>query len=305
MGTPQARVSPAIVVLTIVALTGLRSAADVREFSEWGMPENLGPVVNSPYVENTPCLSRDGLSLYFVSYRPGGFGSADVYVSQRATTDDAWGTPVNLGSNINTAEQEYYPALSPDGHRLYFSRFGPSGYDLYVSHRHNKKDAFGWEPAVPVPELNIAEFNDVALEFFEDEATSQLMAYFSSNRTGDANLFMTWLQDDGTFAAPTLVSELNTTANDRLATVRADGLEVLFNRGLGAVVGPIWTATRSTADAPWSEPVVLGAPINVGPIDQTPRLSFDGTELYFMSTRGGEQDLWVSRRIKLKGTDGH
>jgi WD40 repeat protein len=291
-------------VVLVVASFGSIAAAGIDDppaFSPWSDPVKVSAAVNSPYDENTPCVSRDGLSLYFNSPRPGGFGAGDLYVSQRSTTSDPWGAPVNLGANINSDKTEYYPALSPDGHRLYFGVLTASGYDLYVSRRQNKRDPLGWEPAVPVAELNTPSFNDVALEFFEDEATGRLIAYFSSNRLGDANLFMTWLQNNDTFAPPVLVTELNTALNDRLATIRRDGLEVFFNRG-ASTIGPIWTATRHATTEPWSQPVVVPAPINVGPLDLAPRLSFDGSELYFASTRGQQDlDIWVSTRTKLKG----
>jgi len=277
-------------------------------FSPWSEPVNLGPLVNSPDDENTACPSRDGLSLFFMSLRPGPFGTAgDLYVSQRPTTADPWGAPINLGANINTDNTEYWPTLSPDGHRLYFGRFlnhnGKINYDLYVSRRHDKSDALGWEPAVPVAELNTLDFNDVALGFFQDDMTGRLMAYFTSNRLGTADLFMTWLQDDDTFAPPLPVTELNTSLNERLETIRRDGLEVFFNRGPGpsGPLGSIWTATRSSTAEPWSAPVIVPAPINAA-VDYSPRLSFDGTELYFASNRGsGQFDIWVSKRTRLTG----
>jgi hypothetical protein len=244
-----------------------------------------------------------------VSARPGPFGTTgDLYVSQRPTKADPWGTPVNLGPNINTSVTEYWPTLSPDSHRLYFSRI-INNHDLYVSRRKNKKDAFGWEPAVPVDELNTATFNDTALDFFEDEATGLMTAYFTTNRLGSGDLFMTWLQDDDTFAPPVPVTELNTGLQERLATIRRDGLEVFFSRGpgnAGTAIGPIFTATRSNTAALWSQPVQVPAPVNFDPanvLNYTPRLSFDGRELYFSSTREGGiglGDIWVSTRTKLK-----
>jgi hypothetical protein len=123
---------------------------------------------------------------------------------------------------------------------------------------------------------------------------------------------MTWLQDDDTFAPPEPVYDLNTTANERLATIRRDGLEVFFNRGpgnAGTALGPIFTATRSNTAAPWSQPVQVPAPVNFDPttvVNIAPRLSFDGTKLYFESSRGvvvvpPVVDIWVSMRTKLRG----
>jgi hypothetical protein len=53
----------------------------------WGVPVNLGPVVNSSSNDGAPALSRDGTELYFYSNRPGGFGANDLYVVTRTKLD--------------------------------------------------------------------------------------------------------------------------------------------------------------------------------------------------------------------------
>src|SRR5256885_10672660 len=45
--------------------------------SEWSEPVNLGPTINTGFNEQGPNLSKDGLTLYFGSDRPGGVGSLD------------------------------------------------------------------------------------------------------------------------------------------------------------------------------------------------------------------------------------
>jgi len=89
----------------------------------WGTPVNLGPTVNSAYREHFPCISSDGLALFFDSTRPGGEGGFDLYMSRRATKEDAWGMPVNLGPVIS-AGTAITPHISRDGSMLYFSRYG-------------------------------------------------------------------------------------------------------------------------------------------------------------------------------------
>src|SRR5687767_15199214 len=69
----------------------LETSIASAEYSEWSSPVNLGPVVNSAANDLAAEMSKDGLSLYFGSNRPGGFGANDIYVSRRASVDDPWG----------------------------------------------------------------------------------------------------------------------------------------------------------------------------------------------------------------------
>ena len=57
---------------------------------EWGTPVNLGATVNSNSDDGSPCISSNGLELYFTSGRSGGYGGLDIWVAKRATKDDAW-----------------------------------------------------------------------------------------------------------------------------------------------------------------------------------------------------------------------
>jgi hypothetical protein len=43
-----------------------------RDDGSWGDPINLGPAVNSSYMDKCPSLSPDGKFLFFVSSRPNG-----------------------------------------------------------------------------------------------------------------------------------------------------------------------------------------------------------------------------------------
>ena len=52
-------------------------------------------------------VSADGLFLFFSPYnRPGGLGLSDLWMSTRATKDDDWGTPVNLGPTVNSVAKD-------------------------------------------------------------------------------------------------------------------------------------------------------------------------------------------------------
>ena len=113
----------------------------------FGEPVNLGPTVNSPQRDDFPVLSRDGLELYFMSDRPGGFGRWDIWRSKRASMKDSWEPPVNLGSGINSVGDNVPGSISSDGLTLYlFATNGTLGYaDLYTAAR-PARDAL-WGPA--------------------------------------------------------------------------------------------------------------------------------------------------------------
>jgi Tol biopolymer transport system component len=51
----------------------------------WSIPINLGPNVNTSYSDHSPSISADGLTLFFCSNRPGGYGSCDLWMTTRPT----------------------------------------------------------------------------------------------------------------------------------------------------------------------------------------------------------------------------
>src|SRR5439155_18062433 len=122
--------------------TGL-GAADIY-VSEQNADGSFGPAtlvteLSSALNENRPSIRHDGLEIFFQSNRTGSNGTAsDLWVATRASTIDAWSTPVNLGDTINTASVEQNPYLSSDGMTLFFSSDragGSGGLDLYMSTR--------------------------------------------------------------------------------------------------------------------------------------------------------------------------
>lgn len=301
-GTPADAVGPVPQVL--------RSAADdPPRFSDWSTPVNLGPIVNSAAGDLEVSISKNGLSLYIASSRSGNF---DLWVAQRASLDDPWGPPQNLGSTINTPAREQAPFLSLDGHRLYFFSDRPGGFggtDLYVVRRRNKRDDFGWQIPVNLGDGVNTSANETVPVLFENDAARTTILYFGSNVTGSPDIYASTLQADGSFGPAAAVAELNSPRRDAMVAVRRDGLELfLASDRPGPTPGPfdLWIATRAGTSDPWSAPVNLGPVVNSAADDSRGSLSFDGTTLYMESNRlggFGDHDLWVSTRRKLKGPD--
>ncbi len=97
-------------------------------------PELLPTAINGEGDEIAACISNDGNSIYFASDRSGGFGGTDIYVCRKVLASGKWVEPKNMGPNINTALDEDFPNISPDGKTLFFSSKGHSsmgGYDIF------------------------------------------------------------------------------------------------------------------------------------------------------------------------------
>ncbi len=105
----------------------------VFEDGDWSRARRFGSPVNSRHNETHASVSADGLTLYFTSSRPGGFGGLDIY---RATLDSRgrWRNVENLGPDINTPFNEDTPFITAEGNKLFFSSEGHNsmgGYDVF------------------------------------------------------------------------------------------------------------------------------------------------------------------------------
>jgi hypothetical protein len=287
-------------------------SAQAQKYSDWSAPVNLGPAINSAFGDQGPAISKDGLSLYITSNRPAGLGGFDMYVSQRASVDDLWGSPVNLGPTVNTAFDEGDPAFSRDGHLMFFQSGRPGGFggvDLWVSYREHTHDDFDWQPAVNLgADANSAD-DDQGPSYFENEEDGAPQLYFRSRRPGGlggADIYVSAQLANGSFGSALLVTELCSPSNDTFPSIRHDGLEIFFNSNrVGSIgAGDLWAATReSTLDA-WSTPVNLGSTVNTSFQEQNAYLSSDGKTLFFSSDRPGGSgglDLYVTTRTKRRG----
>lgn len=305
----------ALVVTLLVAALALPSA-HAQKYSDWSAPVNLGSLINSAASDQGPAISKDGLTLYFHSNRLGGVGGFDMYVATRASVDDPWGAPVNLGSPVNTTFDEGNPAFSRDGHSLFFQSVRPGGLggvDLWVSKRNHTHDDFNWEPAVNLGSGVNSTADDNAPSFFENDELGVAQLYFVSGRPGlgGQDIYLSNQLPDGSFGPAALVTTLSTSSTDSRPSIRHDGLEIIFqsNRpGSFSTALDLWTATRESALDDWSTPVNLGSAINTTSIENNANLSSDRLTLFFSSDRTGGfggLDLYVSTRTRLRGPSGN
>jgi hypothetical protein len=284
------------VVLALLACTSGNVYADFV----FGTPTNLGPVVNGSANEAQPTIQADGLSLFFASNRPGGSGNWDIWVTRRPTVENDWGSPVNLGSTVNSSSGDTTPSISGDGLELYFVSNRPGGSgdsDLWMTTR-SRTDA-PWEGPVNLgPTVNTS-----AVEFGPAISADGLELFFCSNRPGGYGGDEIWVTRRQARNAPwsdpvNLGPTANSPSLDATGSISSDGLALFFqsNRpgGYGGVVD-IWVAMRATKNDAWSTPVNLGPTINTSDYDGNPGISPDGSTLFFSSWRSGGSggnDIW-------------
>src|SRR3989442_1258254 len=116
------RATPVLVAMTLLAF-GCSSVSGAHPTPmarcDFPAPENLGPGINTPHVDDHPNISEDGLSLYFTSDRPRGSGEADLWVATRGNTSERFRSPFNLGPGANSASYDGEASISRDGLTMY------------------------------------------------------------------------------------------------------------------------------------------------------------------------------------------
>lgn len=304
------RRSLALTLLVGVLVTSLGLAAmAIGPFGEWSAAveiESFGPGAdesfNTPATEGCPFISPDGKMFFMASDRPGGMGGLDIWVSTRKHTNDPWGPPRNLGHPINTEHNDFCPTIGRDGRTFFFvsNRPGHCGEDrnadIYTARLNKELKAtkvthLGCEVNSPFEEHSPFPINMPGLG---------PVLFYSSNRPGGMGLMDIYMSRSrgGVYGPGELVPGLNTPYNDGQPNVRRDGLEIFFWSDRPGSQGPdIYSATRASAHHPWSTPMNLGPAVNSAFGETRPSLSWDGTTLYFGSTRVGTQsDIYVTTR---------
>ena len=118
-----------------------------------------------------PAFAPDGTTLYFTSGRRGGQGGDDLYKTT-LNTNGRFSPAENLGESINTAGNDNFPGVAPDG-TLYFSSDGRPGL--------GKLDLFKVQNGKVV---NLGAGINSAGDDFAPFFTSPNTGLFASNRAG-------------------------------------------------------------------------------------------------------------------------
>lgn len=203
----------------------------------WGtavaMPDNVNTVNN----EGAPTIGADGRSLVFVACPDAsginygenrlGKGSCDLFYTKKLGS--RWSDPINLPGSVNSFHWESQPSLSSDGKTMYFvrglrGRNATDNSDIYVTHL---QEDGTWGKAERLPNYINSPKKEESVLIHPDGKT----LYFASHGhvgMGGSDLFMSRLQDDGTWGKPiNLGYPINTPYDENSLMVSPEG-EVAF-----------------------------------------------------------------------------
>ena len=289
----------------IAASALLASGVAAKTFSGWSAPVNAETLQGSSSSLNTasndgcPILNPYDGSLYMASNRPGGQGGLDIWIAPRS--GDGWGTPVNAGPNINTASDEFCPTPARGNRFFFVRRLSATNTDIYVV-KDLPNSGFGTPQRLATGDDAInSPWEEWSPSWFESGGREFL--YFASTRRGHPAQEVYFSENFG--PAQLAAGGVESSASDARPNVRRDGLEIVWDSTrTGSQGTDIYSATRSSVDAPWGSAVQLGNGINSAGNESRASLSWDGTILMFGTTRAGGEgsaDIWLSTRTKATG----
>ncbi|MGE5296112.1 MAG: discoidin domain-containing protein [Solirubrobacterales bacterium] len=276
----------AVVLMAAIALLATGRNSVKADFT-FATPVDLDTVMPGLADSVVECFSFDGLEMFICSWRSGGSGGTDIWVLKRASAEDAWGPPENLGPVVNSTGTDAGTCISSDGLELYFNsdRSGGYGsYDLYVTKRATRTNPWG-------PPTNLGSaVNGAGLEGFPWVSSDGFELYFLSGRAGyggfdlyastRANLNDAWS------TAVNLGPTVNSPSNEASPCLSSDGLLLFFqdagaSRPGGYGGSDLWMTRRAGLSDPWGPPMNLGPEVNTSMNEMRPCIPPDGSALYF------------------------
>ena len=229
----------------------------------------------------------------------------DIYAAQKLIEDCLFAVeamqhpvdfkPISLGTEINTADDEYSPVATADEKTLIFTRQINGNEDFYQS---VKKDGKWQKAAYLSNKINTPDFNEGSEAISQD---GKFLFFTGCNRPdglGRCDIYVAQKKGDDWGKPFDLSPPVNTSGWESQPSISADGRTLYFvsNRKGGYGGYDIWKSKLT--EKGWGEPENLGPNINTAANEQSPFIHADDSTLYFCSNGWpgmGGQDLFVSK----------
>lgn len=212
--------------------------------------------------------------------------------------------PKNLGNKVNSKYEDYFPGLTLDGSKLFFTRRDASvklhlqNEDLYIAEKDSTEN---WGDAEGIGFPVNTDQNEGA---FSTTVDGKYILFTACNRgggKGSCDIWFTYQIGDEWQKPRNLGYPINTRSWESQPSMASDGKTLYFvsNRKGGYGGTDIWKTTLG--DDGWSIPINLGSKINTPYDEQFPFIHPDGKTLYFTSEGHpgmGQSDIYF---CKLEG----
>jgi hypothetical protein len=215
-----------------------------------------------------------------------------------------WTEPVPL-TEVNTQYQEWAPFLSFDGLSLYFSRVTNVPYDGRIYQATREEPSGPFTSVREISELNQSNTHALCPWVSPDNLR---MYYYTESAAGWQLKFSERVSINDLWPQGTSISELNVLSNFLQAPkLTADELTIFFNGPEGPGTQgqyDMWMATRPDIDSPFSQARKLDE-IDTASHECHPFPSADGLQLYFVSDRNSNFQLFEATRVSLDAPFGN
>ena len=261
-------------------------------FRDWAVshpvafePENLGATINSSNDEYVNMLSFDGTQLLFTRKMPLDNDYQKEFLFVSCFDGNQWSDPQPLA--FSDFPQDVDPGaafISADGKKLYLTGCGwsrDSSCDLYVSE---------WKDGRWAMPRRLSEgINTRSWESQPCVSSDGKELYFVSRRSGQADIYCSVRNADGTWGEPQNLGEpINTKGTEMAPFLHPDGHTLYFSSDTHIGMGGFdLFMSRRDDDGQWQEPVNLGFPINTNGDEINFFVAADGKTAFISSQREG------------------
>lgn len=218
---------------------------------------------------------------------------------------------VNLGPNINSADDEYWPSITLDGKTLIFTRLVGSKTNSGNSLPVPQEDFYTstlingvWQPSVPMSSIN-TEYNEGAQSISTDGNLLFFTACTRKDGRGSCDIYFS-RNKAGKWSQPQNAGEpVNSPAWESQPSISANGEYLYFvsSREGGKGGMDLWKCKlkgfTEWGTPIWGKAVNLGDSINTPGNEMSPFIHSDGKTLYFASDYWpgmGGYDIFYSRQ---------
>ncbi len=266
--------------------------------------ENLGANINTIYAEKLPYIAPDGQTLYYsIQGSPentGGVEDGDEIYVATASANGSWNKSKRMGPTLNNNGPNAVISVTPDNNSmLIMNQYNADGSQKGSGISFTYRTESGWQiPADIVIKnfYNRAKTNEYSLSA---DRKVLFMTIQRDDSKGDKDVYVSFLQKDGSFSEPLNIgSQVNTNKGELTPFIAADGVTLYFATYGHPSYGSAdiyMTRRLDSTYTNWSEPLNLGPEINSAAWDAYYSVEASGNYAYMVTAENTIGDIDIVR----------